>query len=344
MSAAGPSQGANCPEARSAEGSPGCAAGPPQGANCPEARSAEGSPVRAAPHWLRQPERGSSFLMRAMTLVALRVGRGAGRTLLYPICAYFLLFGGAARNASRDYLRRVRGQDAGWRDVFTHYHRFAETIFDRVFLLAGRDRHFRFEIDGIDDLLAVLAEGRGCLLFGAHFGSFEALRALGAKYSPARIRVLMHEANARKINVTLGALNPGAYQDVIVLGRAQTMLEVRDAVRSGEIVGLLADRAVADDRVAMCDFLGAKAAFPQGPFILAALLETPIVLFSAACRGNGSYVVRFERFPADAGASRDAAAIAERCQRYARWLEDKCRGDPFNWFNFYDFFAPAPRR
>ena len=39
--------------------------------------------------------------------------------------------------------------------------------------------------------------------------------------------------------------------------------------------------------------------------------------------------------------------IAEAVQRYAALLESLCRETPFNWFNFYDFWAddapePAP--
>ena len=165
----------------------------------------------------------------------------------------------------------------------------------------------------------------------------EALRAIGGARSPARVRVLMHEDNARKLNATLGALDKSASQDVITLGRPQTMLEVRDALRAGEIVGLLADRAVAHDRLVTCDFLGARAPFPQGPFVLASILEVPIVLFCAVCDGSGAYRVRFERF--DVATADARATIASQVQRYASWVEAKCRADPLNWFNFYDFFA-----
>ena len=299
--------------------------------------------MTARPLWLTQHERGSRWLMSAITAIAIKVGRPAGRMLLYPICVYFIVFSRSARAASRDYLRRLHGRPAGWRDVFRHYHCFAATILDRVFLLSGRLDHFEYEIEGLDALRATIAGGRGCLLFGAHFGSFEVLRVLAMADAPVRVRVLMHEANAQKLNSVLAQLNPAAMLEVITLGRAETMLDVRDAVASGQIVGLLADRVVDGDRLVNCQFLGATAPFPEGPFILASLLKVPVVLFSAVCKGDGRYRIRFETFSTVAGASRGHAAIAEQCQRYADWLEACCRVDPENWFNFYDFWATSQR-
>ena len=338
--------------------------------------------MTARPVWLAQQERGSRWLMRTIAVIALKAGRPVGRLLLYPICTYFILFSSSARRASRDYLRRVLAGDGGtpdsgrpfvglenapealraaptggtpdsgrpfvgrvpsWRDVFRHYHCFAATILDRVFLLSGRLEHFAYEIEGLDLLRATIAEGRGCLLLGAHFGSFEVLRVLGQSDAPVRVRVLMHEENAAKINSVLGALNPAAMRDVITLGQPQTMLAVRDALASGEIVGLLADRVVAGDRLITCDFLGASAQFPEGPFVLAAILRAPVILFSAACRGNGRYHIRFMPIAPVAAGTRDDAALAAQCRHYAQWLEANCRADPCNWFNFYDFWAPAPR-
>jgi predicted LPLAT superfamily acyltransferase len=295
--------------------------------------------MSARPLWLDQQERGSRHLMRTIAAIALGIGRPAGRLLLYPISAYFVLFSKRARQASREYLWRVLGRRPGWRDVFRHYHCFAATILDRVFLLSGRFRHFKYTVEGLDELLATMASGRGCLLVGAHFGSFEVLRVMAQAEAPVRLRVLMHPQNAAKINSVLGALNPAVVRDMITLGRPQTMLEVRDAVDAGEIVGMLADRVVAGDRLAACDFLGGTAHFPLGPFLLAELLQAPVIMFSAACRGDGCYSIRFTPVPTTACNPHDKSALASKCQNFAHWLEGRCRDDPYNWFNFYDFWA-----
>jgi predicted LPLAT superfamily acyltransferase len=126
---------------------------------------------------------------------------------------------------------------------------------------------------------------------------------------------------------------------VIPLGRPGTMLDVRDALARGEIVALLADRSMHGERHVECDFLGAPAAFPRGPFELAAMLEVPVVLFSAVYRSACRYDVRFEPLPAAGGATGRAASADASCRAYAAWLAARCRAAPYNWFNFYDFWA-----
>jgi predicted LPLAT superfamily acyltransferase len=50
-------------------------------------------------HWLGQSERGSKFMLRLITWIALRLGRAPARALLYPICGYFIVFSRHARRA-----------------------------------------------------------------------------------------------------------------------------------------------------------------------------------------------------------------------------------------------------
>jgi predicted LPLAT superfamily acyltransferase len=301
--------------------------------------------MNARPAWLAQRERGSRPLIWLIVKLTLALGRPVGRAFLYPICAYFLLFSGSARRASREYLRRVLARPPGWRDLFAHYHCFAQTILDRVLLLSGRHDQVDCHVEGIEVLRGAMAQGRGCLLYGAHFGSFDVLRVLGSTESPVAVNVLMHEDNATKLNGVLAALNREFPHQIIPLGRPETMLKVAEALSRNEIVGLLADRVVAGDKLLRCRFLDAAASFPEGPFILASVLKAPVVLFSAVYCGGRRYRVRLGPF-ADSETSADGrrGAMQAQCQHYADWLARNCRAAPYNWFNFYDFWTQAPTR
>jgi predicted LPLAT superfamily acyltransferase len=70
------------------------------------------------------------------------------------------------------------------------------------------------------------------------------------------------------------------------------------------------------------------------------MLDAPVVLFCATYSGRGRYDIRIEPLdlPSLAGETRDQT-LDRRCRAYAAWLEARVREAPYNWFNFYDFWA-----
>ena len=68
---------------------------------------------------------------------------------------------------------------------------------------------------------------------------------------------------------------------------------------------------------------------------MAAMLRRPVVLMLGLHRGGRRYDVVFETI-----AARPAEeAIEDTMRRYVERLEYHCRRAPYNWFNFYDFWA-----
>lgn len=301
------------------------------------------SPIaeQTAKSWTRRRERGAVLLIRLIVWIALRLGRGVARLLLHPICAYFLIFSGGARAASRDFLTRILVRPPTLLDHWRHFHTFAACILDRVFLLNDRIELFTLDTHGEEVVREILEAGSGCLLVGAHLGSFEVLRALGRQQSQLRISLLMYEENARKINSVLNAINPSLALEIIALGDSQSMLEVEARLAASYFVGMLADRGLTTDSYRRIPFLGTSAPFPMGPFRLAALLKRPIVLMFGLYRGGGHYEIRFEQIASgkDFGAGGIGRSVDALMQRYVERLEHHTRRAPYNWFNFYDFWG-----
>ena len=290
--------------------------------------------------WTQRPERSNLAILRLMVWISLRLGRPVGRLVLHGIAAYFLAFAPAARRASRAYLRRALGRAPTLADLYRHVLAFASTIHDRVYLLNDRDDLFDIKIVGEAAIRAAMAGGQGVLLIGAHLGSFEVMRALGRRDACRAISMLMYEDNARKVNATLAAINPAATQDIIPLGRMDSMLAAKEKLEAGHLVGMLADRGLGTDPTRDCDFLGAPAAFPVGPFRVAAMLRRPVLFMTGLYLGGNRYCIHFEPlvdFSALERSERDAA-IAKAQQVYVARLEQHCRQAPYNWFNFFDFW------
>ncbi len=307
----------------------------------------DNSHAAPADDWSSQPERSHLRLLRAMRWLSLRLGRRASRTLLWPVVAVYLLISPGARRTSRLYLSRALGRPAGLIDLLRQGFAFASTIHDRVYLLNGRLDLFDIRVHGEPDIQQAIARGDGAFLFGAHLGSFEAVRTVGLRYPALRLAVMMYQDNASRLNDVLAAINPAVRQDVIALGRLDAMLQARDYLERGYLLGLLADRTLtrlATDPPRHCEFLGTPAPFATGPLRMAAMLRRPVLFMTGLYRGGNRYDIHFDTiadFSATPAAEREAA-IEAALRRYVALLERHCRAAPYNWFNFYDFWqAPA---
>lgn len=300
--------------------------------------------------WQQRPERSSLFMLRLMTWLSLRLGRGASRVVLYAIAAYFLAFAPTARRMSRDYLRRVLQRPmpaaVGWRHLFRHFLCFASVIHDRIYLVNGRFELFDIRVHNQDLIDQVVADGQGVFLLGAHLGSFEVLRAIGRQQPGLRVAMAMFEENARKINAALGAINPEAQQDIVALGHIDSMIQVHELLGQGTVVGMLGDRSLGQDDTRAFDFLGDPAELPLGPFRMAAILRRPVLFMTGLYRGGNRYDIHFEALAdfSKVPPRGRTLAIQAAMARYAALLATYCRSAPYNWFNFFDFWrATQPR-
>ncbi len=292
------------------------------------------------PQWVQDQERSHAPVIRLMVWISLTFGRHAGRVVLHGIAAYFVLFSPRARRASRTYLTRALGRRATWADGYRHVLSFASTIHDRVYLLNDRFDQFDIQMHGEQLLYQAMQQQPGVLLIGAHLGSFEVLRATGRGQAGLKVAMLMYKDNARKLNAMLAAINPKAMEDIIALGRIESMLEVRDKLDAGYAVGMLVDRSLGGDTTRQADFLDYPANFPIGPWRMAAMLRRPVFFMTGLYMGGNRYRIHFEPLADFSGVERVGrdAAIAVAVGRYAECLTRYCRKAPYNWFNFFDFW------
>ncbi|PMS19101.1 acyltransferase [Trinickia dabaoshanensis] len=314
-------------------------------------RPAERAACGDRPGWWRIAERGSRTGMRLLALSCRLFGMRFTRLWLHPIVAYFVLTGHAARAESRRYFERLResspGRETprpGWRSAYRHMLAFAEAGLDKLAAWTGRLQHAGIEFDDPSAFEALVASGKGALVIGAHLGNLEMTRALAVRGSHAKVTAVVYTEHARRFNSVLA----GAHRDF-----ARRMVEVADfgpetammmqeRIDAGELLVIVGDRVPAHEagRVVQAPFLGAAAAFAQGPYVLAHALGCPVYLFFCL-KEAGRYRLYFESFAERIELPRRerAAHLAAHARRYAERLEYYCRKAPFQWFNFFDFWA-----
>jgi predicted LPLAT superfamily acyltransferase len=303
--------------------------------------------------WTAAAERGSLVGMWLTARFYRLFGHRVSKYFILPIVAYFFVTDRRGRRASRSYLQRLHAVPGGAaalghaptvRDSFRHYYEFGLAILDRVRFTLGRGRDVDIVFRGREHFAELVAAKRGAILLGAHLGSFDAMRLLAAR-SGVVVNILMITRHAPRINAMLRALNPGV--DVRVFepdpAAADNIFRLKACLERGEFVAILGDRigTGARARVVKVPYLGATAAFPAGPFLLAHALGCPIILMIAVRRDDATYEIFAEPLAERVLLPRSERAerLGEIVSRYARRLEAYCLLAPYQWFNFFDFWG-----
>jgi len=300
----------------------------------------------SARHWAQINEVSFVAGMRFLFGVYRVCGRWPFRLALYPVLLWYVISKPLARRASRDYLQRASrfaSVQTGYVGVLRHFAAFAEGILDKMLLWGGLFRTDQVRLHGAAQIDRLLAERRGALLICAHFGNLELCRVLSRQHGSMRLTILVHTKHARAFNRMLAALNPDSglnLMQVTELTPHAAML-LAERVADGEFVVIAGDRIPVSShpRVATADFLGAPAAFPIGPYVLASVLQCPAYLLFSAQRGAQADV-HFELLRESVRVPRNGREEALRplVADYAARLQHHCLRAPLQWFNFYDFW------
>jgi predicted LPLAT superfamily acyltransferase len=311
--------------------------------------------VGTALHWASLSERGGVAGMHLLFAVYRLFGRFAFTALLYPVVGYFSFAAGSARRASREYLGAVRarltalGRPVPPRlTVFHHVLEFGNGVLDKVAMWADAMPNGGITAEDFAMLERFRLESRGALFIGSHLGNLEMLRAIG-DLQKMTVNALVFTRHSPKFNRVLAAVSPKTLERMIQVDSLgpEAVIMLRDKLAAGEHVAIVGDRVSVrhKERSLRAPFLGRPAPFPEGPFVLASLLECPVYLLFCL-KIDGRYRVFLEPFADPLVLPRGArqAALEEAIERYAARLEAHCLLAPTQWFNFFDFWGQAGGR
>ncbi|MGG7737423.1 glycosyltransferase [Klebsiella aerogenes] len=316
---------------------------------------------RASPHWARQQEVKGLWGMRLMLLVWRLLGRKAFSLLLYPVVGVYWLTAATARRASQQWITRVREQLAARQmpipptlTSYRHFQRFGEAMLDKIAswrgeLQFGRDVVFTA---GAEETLNI-SDPRGKLLLVSHLGDVEACRALAQLQGGKTINALVFSENAQRFKQIMTEMAPQAGLNLMPVNDIgpDTAIQLQEKLDRGEWIAIVGDRIAVNPqrggewRVCWSRFMGQAAPFPQGPFILAAILRCPVNLLFAL-RQQGKLRIYCEPFadPLLLPRADRQQALQHIIDRYAERLEHYALQSPLDWFNFFDFWRlPDPK-
>jgi predicted LPLAT superfamily acyltransferase len=331
----------------------------------PDAKKGESLMVKRekqAPHWSEQKEQTAGYWHVKLLLIIFKVWpMFLMRLGAYPVALFYFLFSKKVRDYSRRFLKRVAACFAAEGKafpvrVFRHILAFSLTVVEKVETWGGKvtlDR-IHFQDDDVGDLIATLDRGEGALFICSHLGNAELLRGL-ANFNrtgvsrPVPVTSIVDFSVTAYFNRMLWELNPDSTLRVISANDIgpDTVILLQDRLAAGEIVVITGDRTAAKSRnkYFLFPFLNEDAPFAYGPFFLASLLNVPTYLVFALRQGDISLASRYNMHVYKSAVSFDCSRRerAGRVEALARFFVEKleyhCRRYPYQWYNFYDFWA-----
>jgi predicted LPLAT superfamily acyltransferase len=309
----------------------------------------------AMKHWARFEERGIIWGMQLLLKVYLLLGRQVLQFFLYPVVSYYWLINRSGRKASRQYLQRASAYlseqglpeqelHGSLYDSYRHFVSFSNALIDKLAVWSGSITLQDVEYRGREAIVEHFRQGHGLLILGSHLGNTEVLRAIASlRKDVVTVNVLVHTKHAQKFNALLNRHASSNRINLIQVTNtnAATAMMLQDKIDAGELVVIAADRTpvTGQNRVSSAIFLGYPALFPQGPFILAALLKCPV--YTLFClKHQQRHKIYFDWFSDGLILPRKhrEAALESYVQAYADRLQHYCLKEPLQWFNFYDFW------
>ncbi|HEX7753876.1 MAG TPA: lipid A biosynthesis acyltransferase [Niabella sp.] len=259
--------------------------------------------------------------------------------LLRVVAFYYFLFSTRANLAINYYLRQ-RLHFSGLKAIrlwYQNYYWFGQALIDRIVLMAGIKNSLTFNFDGEAHLREMVSGGRGGLLLSAHIGNWEIAGHL-LKRLHTKINIVMYDGEQQQIKEYLNSVTGERNATIIVIKDAISHIyKIMEALNNNELVCMHADRFLPGNKTLSADFLNKPAAFPAGPFTIAAKLEVPVSFVFALKETATQYhffatpAVVYKNHPEK---GHPTAILAD----FIKEVTQKVRQYPDQWYNYYPFW------
>ncbi len=260
--------------------------------------------------------------------------------LLSLVVIYFIPFAPKATSSVWHYSRKILGYGVISSLIFVYrsYFNLGVALIDKTAVASGEYDKFNFKFDEPQEVIDVLNSKTGAVIMGAHFGNWEIGAPYFNKYGK-EMQVVMVDSEYQKIKQILESQKRINCFGVIPVkeGSLSHIFEIRDALDKGAYIAIQGDRVNPGSRGIEMDFMGSRATFPLGPFVIAARYDVPVVFYYAIRTGYKRYLFHFDLYKKDISNNtlRGEMAILES---YVKGLEQIVRTAPEQWFNYFKFW------
>lgn len=263
--------------------------------------------------------------------------------LLYAFAFVFIvpptmIINSKARNVIYQFYRRRfdYGRLKSYWMTYKNHCAFSQVVIDKFAMYAGKK--FNITIDGYDQFLLLSEQISGFVQLSSHIGNYEiAGYSLVAKTKRFNALVFGGEKESVMVN-RCKMFKDNNIRMIPMMTDMSHLFLIDQALSDGEILSMPADRVFGSQKSFSIDFFGTKARFPQGPFLLAAMKDVPMLFVTVMKTAATKYHISVRKIECtEKGSTRIKAA--DLANQYVSMLEYTVRQYPAQWYNYFDFWA-----
>ena len=300
------------------------------------------------------------------------------RFLAFPIAFFYWLFGKNTRKLSKKYLLHIphsefenrhsefenrhselvseseRRNKFGMTSTLLHITSFALNLVENVQSWAGKFsfKDVVWQDDDVHDLVKNIDSGKGTIILISHLGNAQMLKGLASMGESGterkmNITTISDAKVSSGFNALLNEINPDSSFNLVNSNDIgpETILLLQERLEEGGVVVIAGDRVSAHTKRNLeIPFLGEKARFPYGVFLLIALLNSPTYFVNGLRQKDFSIHPKYDMFVKknpiqfDCTRKEREERIVQTAKNYAENLMRLCKMHPYQWYNFFDFW------
>lgn len=262
-----------------------------------------------------------------------------GYFLLRFVAFYFFLFSyKSSRQVYSLYHKRLGyGRLRSVFKIYRNYYLLGQSIIDKVVIMSGIKNKFTYHFDGEENLREIASLQKGGMLLSAHIGNWDIAGHL-LKRLDTRINIVMFDGEQEQIKEYLASVTGKKSVNIIFIKNDLSHIyEISEAFKNNELVCMHADRFIEGNKTMTTDFLGEKARFPMGPFVLASRFKVPVSYVFAVKESDLHYHLFASKIKNYDHLDK-TIVMQEMLQEFSKEMEIKVKQYPEQWSNYYNFW------
>ena len=315
--------------------------------------TADATKIAPSTHWSKTKERGNLLGLKFLFGVVSLFGKRICSLILFPVTFYFYATGTKARHASKKFLKlhqeyclkhNIKTAPLRPWSVLRHFYEFSLSGLDKVSVWQNKITRKDVTILFGNDCQDIIESNIGFVAIGSHLGNIEIIRALSPQRKGLIMNAIVFTDHAKNFNDLLKSINPDANLRIVQVRDISitTSMMLKEKIDNGEAFTILADRVpdTVKNRYLKIPFLDQPAAFPQGPFILASLMECPVLTAFCLKTKDGKYTLYIKKLADKIKLNRTdrEGSLLPYMTEYVKQLEEHSVANPTQWFSFFDFW------